>query len=189
MTHEIRATYDAGSIRVYQAFDDEIAGNAVRAGRFVEPFRLNRMSWIKPSFNWMMYRSGFAGKAGQTSILAVDMAREGFDWLIRHAVASQFDASVPASPEAWKEAFLASSVRVQWDPERDWKLQVVPDLRTIQLGLSGSALGRYVDAWTIRITDVTALARANQQAVLDDVAPTLGYPPLRERPCPVRSRP
>ena len=59
---EVRAVYDAETIRVYQAYSDEIADAALAAGTFVAPFKRDRMTWIKPSFLWMMYRSGWARK-------------------------------------------------------------------------------------------------------------------------------
>ena len=34
-------------------------------------FSLNRMSWVKPNFLWMMYRSGWGQKEGQVVVLAV----------------------------------------------------------------------------------------------------------------------
>ena len=49
-TMEIRAVYDDTSVRVYQAFRDEIAEEAVQLGTFGSHFGLNRMTWIKPSF-------------------------------------------------------------------------------------------------------------------------------------------
>jgi len=45
---EIRADYNAATIVVYQAYRKEIALAALAAGRFVSPFSLNRMTWIKP---------------------------------------------------------------------------------------------------------------------------------------------
>ncbi|MGI4745385.1 MAG: DUF4291 domain-containing protein [Janthinobacterium lividum] len=186
--YEVRAGYDEKSVRVYQAFGEGIADGALAAGRFVEPFRLTRMSWIKPSFNWMMYRSGFAEKHDQTRILAIDLAREGFDWLIRNAVLSHFDPDLHATPEQWNESVRKSCVRVQWDPERDWKLDVVPTVRTIQLGLSGSALHDYVNTWTVRITDVTSLALQQKQAVNDGALSAPDSPALQERPYPVPGR-
>ena len=64
---QIRAVYGEKTIRVYQAYNHEIADTALDAGRFVSPpFKLTRMTWIKPSFLWMMYRSGWGMKdAGQ----------------------------------------------------------------------------------------------------------------------------
>lgn len=57
---QIRATWDTTSITVYQAYDDAIADAAVRAQKFVAPFSFARMTWVKPSFLWMMERSGWA---------------------------------------------------------------------------------------------------------------------------------
>ena len=54
----ILAQYDDRSIVVYQAYH-RIAGHfAARHGYFGDGFSLNRMTWIKPNFLWMMYRSG-----------------------------------------------------------------------------------------------------------------------------------
>jgi len=50
----------------------------------------------KPSFLWMMYRAGWGCKeAGQHRILAVDVLRSGFDWVLRCAAASCLS---PADP-------------------------------------------------------------------------------------------
>jgi hypothetical protein len=38
------------------------------------------MTWIKPSFLWMMYRCGWATKPGQERVLAIQITREGFEW-------------------------------------------------------------------------------------------------------------
>lgn len=48
----------------------------------------------------------------------------------------------------------ASPVRVQWDPERDLSLRSL-DYRSIQIGLSGEAVRRYIDEWIVSIADVT----------------------------------
>lgn len=73
---EIRAVYDSKKVRIYQAYAHEIAYEAVKLGTFGKHFKLNRMTWIKPSFLWMMYRSGWAGKTGQEHILAIDIFSE-----------------------------------------------------------------------------------------------------------------
>lgn len=75
---ELRAFYDNETITIYQAFKKEIALPAVKAQTFVSPFKIERMTWIKPSFLWMMYRSGWAEKEGQEHILAIKIKREGF---------------------------------------------------------------------------------------------------------------
>jgi uncharacterized protein DUF4291 len=133
---EVRAFHDDSLIRVYQAFSREIADNSVRAQRFVAPFSLSRMTWVKPSFTWMMYRSGWATRANQERILAIDITHSGFDWALAHACLSSFNAEIHASHDEWRAMMRASPVRVQWDPERSLRLEELP-WRTIQVGLGG----------------------------------------------------
>lgn len=153
---QIRAVYDDRTVRLYQAYSDEIADAALARGTFVSPpFKLDRMTWVKPSFLWMMYRSGWGLKdAGQSRILAIDVDRDGFDWALAHGELTH-DPSTPtkAPPRGSKEV----SVRIQWDPERDLHLRPLPH-RTLQIGLRGEAVRLYVDTWIRRIGDVTDLA-------------------------------
>src|SRR5215471_15773329 len=137
--HVIRATYSDRTVRVYQAYRPEIALPALKAERFVPPFSMSRMTWIKPSFNWMMYRCGFARKAGQEVVLGIDITRAGFEWALEHAVLSHYDPSIHASQEQWQNSLADAPVRIQWDPERDWRLNILPGVRAIQIGLSGEA--------------------------------------------------
>lgn len=83
---QIRAVYSTESITVYQAYSPAIAEAALAAGRFVPPFRRDRMTWVKPSFLWMMYRCGWATKPGQERVLAVQISRTGFEWALAHRV-------------------------------------------------------------------------------------------------------
>ncbi|MFD1908579.1 DUF4291 family protein [Paenibacillus rhizoplanae] len=57
----------------------KIADEVLRLGQFGPSFRIDRMTWIKPSFLWMMYRAGWATKTDQERILAIDITREGFN--------------------------------------------------------------------------------------------------------------
>lgn len=154
---QIRATYDDETIRVYQAYSNAIAGAALAQGTFLSPpFKMERMTWIKPSFLWMMYRSGWGQKdAGQARILAVDISREGFEWALAHSCLSH--PSEVMSEDEWQQLKSRMPVRIQWDPERDLLLQAQTH-RTIQIGLSKEAVGLYVHTWTKRITDITQLA-------------------------------
>jgi uncharacterized protein DUF4291 len=161
----IRATFDDRTIRIYQAYREEIATAAVEAGRFTSPFSMKRMTWIKPSFNWMMYRSGYGAKPGQERVLAIDITRAGFEWALANAVLSSFSPSAHSSRDAWKRLLGEKPVRIQWDPERDWRLKPIPSVRTIQLGLTGEAIIRYVEEWTVKVEDITALAHRVHSAV------------------------
>src|SRR5215471_4485685 len=108
----IRAALSENTVRVYQAYRPEIATAALEAGRFVPPFSMGRMTWIKPSFNWMMYRSGYAGKPGQEMVLGIDITRAGFEWALEHATLSRFEPSVHGSPDAWAAAASETCVRI-----------------------------------------------------------------------------
>ncbi|GAA1944562.1 DUF4291 domain-containing protein [Streptomyces durmitorensis] len=117
------------------------------------------LTWIKPSFLWMMYRCGWATKEGQETVLAVEITREGFEWALRRACLSHYAHGVHADQAAWKRELKQAPTRVQWDPERDLHLNPLPH-RSLQLGLTGDAARRYADEWTVSITDVTERARA-----------------------------
>lgn len=182
---QVRAQYTATTLTVYQAYSPAIAEPAVAAGRFVPPFKPDRMTWVKPSFLWMAYRSGWATKPGQERVLAIEITRQGFEWALAHASLSHFEPGTYADHDAWAAAKARSPVRIQWDPERDLDLAPLGH-RAIQVGLSGPAVGHYVDDWTTAITDVTdhvrqvhALVQAGDRQGADRLLPN-------ERPFPLR---
>jgi hypothetical protein len=156
---QVRASYTDATITVYQAYPASIAVPALAHGRFVAPFKRERMTWIKPSFLWMMYRCGWGGKPDQEHVLAVEITRAGFEWALRHACLSHYDPDRHESRTAWAGQLRTSPVRVQWDPERSLGLQPLP-YRSLQVGLGAEAVGRYVDEWIVGIGDVTATAQA-----------------------------
>lgn len=131
---QVRAMFDAQTIVVYQAFSDAMADAALAAGTFVEPFSMNRMTWIKPSFLWMMYRSGWATKPGQERVLAIRMRRSGFEEALAESCLSQFDPVVHPDREAWRRTLSTCPVSVQWDPERTMDGQALAQ-RSLQIGL------------------------------------------------------
>lgn len=155
---EIRADYDARTMVVYQAYRAEIALPAVAHGRFVPPFSRERMTWIKPSFLWMMERSGWGRKAGQEHILAIRITRAGWDEALAHAVLTTFVPGVYQDHDDWRRQLAAAPVRVQWDPERTLHGERLSQ-RAIQVGLSHHIVPRYVDVWTREIGDCTPLVR------------------------------
>ena len=132
--HAIRAIYTEDTIRVYQAYNKAIAEQAVRLGTFGSHFKMDRMTWIKPSFLWMMYRCGWAMKEGQERVLAIDIKREAFDYLVNHAIYSKYEKNSGVSFDEWKDMIRKSDIRVQWDPERD-KYGNPLDYRSLQLGV------------------------------------------------------
>ncbi|MEV0262279.1 DUF4291 domain-containing protein [Streptomyces sp. NPDC050617] len=146
--YQIRADYDARTIVVYQAYTPAIADAALRAGRFVAPFSFHRMTWIKPSFMWLMHRSNWARKPGQERVLAVRITREGWEEALSQAVLTTAD------PAAVAEA----AVHVQWDPERSPRGAALNHY-SIQVGIGRHLIRTFTDDWIVSLTDLTPQVR------------------------------
>jgi hypothetical protein len=158
----VLAHYDARAIVVYQAFKPQIADEAVQLGRFGPSFSRSRMSWIKPNFLWMMFRCGWATKVDQERVLALWLPRTFFERIAAAAVPSTFDPTAWRDENAWKRAVMASTVRLQWDP--DHGPSGAPQARkAVQLGLRGAMLREYADRAILRVQDVTALVAAQRE--------------------------
>ena len=178
MTREpkvVRAAFDDDAVIVYQAYSPVIAEEALRLGTFGPAFSLSRMTWIKPSFGWMLYRAGYGRKPGQDRVLRISISHEGFRAVLAAAVPSSFQRHLYPERDAWDAALRASPVRYQWDPDRDLVLVALPR-RAIQLGIAGDFVRRYVHEWIRRIEDVTGLAHAIQAGERPLVPDEIPYP-------------
>lgn len=190
--YEIRARHTASTVTVYQAYPPSIGLPAARDGRFPVAWKRDRMTWIKPSFLWMMYRCGWGAKEGQETVLAVEITRDGFAWALENAELSHYARGVHPDRADWRRSLRRAPARVQWDPERDLHLNPLP-YRSLQLGLSGEAAGRYADEWIVAVRDVTPLAheihgllRAGEQdraaGLLPEETPLVGLSAPRPEP-------
>lgn len=108
--NQIRADYNRETIVVYQAYRPQIAAAALVAGRFVPPFSFGRMTWIKPSFLWLMERSNWGQKSGQECVLAVRVTRAGWEQALSRAVLTQHDPAVYHGYDDWRRQFEAAAV-------------------------------------------------------------------------------
>ena len=150
----ILAQFDEQSVYVYQAYRPEIADYVIKNQKFGGEFSFNRMSWIKPNFLWMMYRSGWASKEGQERILAIKLKRQFFDEVLRSVVESTYVSAHYPSREAWQAAVANSDVRLQWDPDHDPTGRSV-ERRAVQIGLRGGTLRRYGESELLAVEDIT----------------------------------
>ncbi len=150
----ILANFDDESIVVYQAYRPSIGSYAVEHQRFGGSFSLNRMSWIKPNFLWMMYRSGWGTKDGQQVILAIRIYRHAFETILNQAVFSSYQPVLHNSREEWSAAVANSAIRLQWDPDHAPNGNKL-ERRAIQLGLKGDILEKYASDWIISIEDIS----------------------------------
>ena len=119
------------------------------------------MSWIKPNFLWMMYRSAWGTKEGQEITLGLRLRRGFFDCLLAQAVASSWDPSDQIAQDEWEAAIARSDVRLQWDPDHDPHGKAV-SRRAIQLGLRGAALDAFGKRELLEVIDMTAFVAAQR---------------------------
>jgi hypothetical protein len=155
---DIRADFDRETIVVYQAYCPAIAEAALQAQKFVPPFSLGRMTWIKPSFLWLMQRSNWGQKAGQERVLAIRITRAGWEKALALAVPTTLTPALFVSAAEWTKQLREAKVVVQWDPERSLRGATLPQ-RSIQVGLSRHIIREYVEDWTVAIEDYTPRVR------------------------------
>jgi len=176
---EIRAFYTEDFIRVYQAYSDNIADSALVNKTFVSPpFSMSRMTWIKPSFLWMMYRSGWGKKDyNQSRILAIDLSHQGFKDILSQGILSNHKSHETEQHTEWKKKIKESDVVIQWDPERDIFLNKL-NHRTIQIGLRNQAVIDYCQKWIVNISDLTKDVRHIYKLIKsDNVSEAIGLLP------------
>lgn len=165
----ILAQFDAESVIVYQAYRPAIGRFAADNGRLGGPeFSYARMSWVKPNFLWMMFRSGWGTKSDQEATLALRVRRPFFDLLLADAVPSTWDRARFASEEEWTSAVKRSNVRLQWDPDHHPSGAKL-DRRAIQLGLRGDVLEVFGQRELLEVIDLTAFV-AEQRAKFESAS-------------------
>ncbi len=160
----ILAQHDSESVVVYQAYRPLIGHFAAKHGYFGEGFSLSRMTWIKPNFLWMMYRSGWGTKAGQEVILAIRLARSAFEEILGQAVHAIYNPQACDSHDEWKQASARSNVRLQWDPDHG-PSGVRLERRAMQLGLRGPVVKKYARDWILDIEDISEFVQQQRQVL------------------------
>ena len=154
--YEIRANYGRDTIVMYQAYSEKIADLAVENQTFVKPFSFNRMTWVKPSFLWLMHRSNWASKPNQQRVLAVHIERSGWEKALSLGVLTSPERQIHGSGKQWEEKFKQAIVHVQWDTERSPKGAALSYF-SIQVGLSRHIISEFVKNWIVKIDDITPL--------------------------------
>lgn len=145
----IMASYDDEGVWVYQAFSPEIAQFAAMEQKFLgcSKYSATRMSWIKPGFLWMQYRSGWCSKPQQEHCLAIKIKRGFFKYLLDIMVGTRTDQTQSSSSKP--------DVLIQWDPDHDPAGEKC-QRRAIQIGMRGETLMRFASGQEIlEIHDIT----------------------------------
>lgn len=182
----LTADYDSSGVWVYQAYKPSIGLSAAARGSFrdISDFSTDRMTWIKFSLGWMMYRCDYARSRNQEVVLRIKLSHEAIDTILRSAVGSSWGATegIYSSEAKWKSALESSEARWQWDPERDARLKVAPkNQRALQLGLRRSIAERFAHdpTWILEVHDVTPLVH-EVRTCIEEGRPLPSLPVERE---------
>ncbi len=177
--HHIMAQFDEEKVIVYQSYRPEIGHFAVKNQFFGGAFSLNRMTWIKPNFLWMMYRNGWGTKEGQEVVLAIHLKRDVFEHYLNEAVYSSYQSDVYEDREYWQNAVKKSNIRLQWDPDHD-PYGAKLERRAIQLGIRNHDIEKYAKDDILEIEDISEFVKEQHQHVLNNELDNLIIP--EERP-------
>lgn len=161
------------SIILYQAYNDSIADYAVIHQTFKNcpEFCTTRMTWLKPNFLWMMYRSGWATKPNQERILAITVGKDQFNGFLMKSVSTS-KKEFSANKEAEKSAL---DVRLQWDPDHGPFGEKL-ERRAIQIGIRGDVLNFFLSQCIVKICDVTSFVREQRKNVAPERLDLLRVP-------------
>lgn len=177
--YHIMAQYDEEEIIVYQSYRKEIGEFAAKNQYFGGAFSLDRMTWIKPNFLWMMYRNGWGTKEGQEVVLAIHLKISAFNTYLQSAVYSSYSTSLEMSHEDWKESVKTSSVRLQWDPDHDPYGNKL-ERRAIQIGLREDFIKSFAKEDIVLIEDISEFVKEQHEFVQNKELEKLMLP--AERP-------
>jgi Domain of unknown function (DUF4291) len=101
-------------------------------------------------------RSGWAEKdSNQNRILAIEMTFEGFEELLMESILTSYDKSL-GEEQAWREKLNNSNVRIQWDPDHDFKEEKLKR-RAVQIGIKNHALQKFNNEFIKSIQDIAGL--------------------------------
>ncbi len=157
MKRLIYADFDEEGIYVYQAFKPKIVKVAVELGTFGKGFGLDRITWIKPSFCWLLRRSNYGTKNRMQAIAKIKLSHQAFREILNQSVETHWNKDVFLEEDDWSKKLHNSDVIHQWDPERDLVGKRL-DRQAIQIGIRGAVIKKYVSDYIIGVEDVSDLA-------------------------------
>ncbi|WDF47629.1 DUF4291 domain-containing protein [Chryseobacterium sp. KACC 21268] len=165
--YHIMAQYDDEKVIVYQSYRKSIGEFAVKNQFFGGGFSLERMTWIKPNFLWMMYRNGWETKENQEFVLAIHLKMDAFKKYLTNAIYSSYNESMEISKDEWENAVKESSVRLQWDPDHD-PFGKKLERRAIQIGLRNEFAQSFAKEDILLIEDISDFVKAQYQFILNN---------------------
>ncbi len=177
----VAASYDDDSVVLWSAHTSPVADATLAQGAFGGPdWRLNRVTRVRTSLPSLLARCDWGRRVGRERVLAVRVARPGFDAMLRQAVHAEFDPSIYRSRASWRLASRYAAVWVSWHPDLAHTGEAL-DRQTLRIGLRGEALRRFSTEWMVGVEDWTEWVQAHRDG------PDPATPVPVQRPYPVAS--
>ena len=160
--------YDDESIIVYQAFNKKIGVDAVKYQKFEGclGYSESRMTWIKPNFLWIMFRSNWAKRTNQECILAIYLKRTAFERMLSQATLKGTKGTKVVEGTKTKKGEKIDRkygrIRLQWDPDHLPNGEPYKFRRALQLGIK--QVQTFINGEDIvKIVDVTYIAERGRE--------------------------
>lgn len=125
-------------------------------------------SSLQFSLGWMMYRCDYARSHNQEVVLRIKLSWAALQRILSAAVGSTWAPRLHPTKAEWTAAMANSSVRFQWDPERNLRIEKLGNgQRALQLGLAKDVAAQFAcdPQWILSIEDCTAQVRAIKAAI------------------------
>jgi len=138
----------------------------------------------------MLYRSGYSYKdPRQECILAIKLKKEYFEKLLMTGVRSNDQETLKSMKEKHgngdddtsSAGGLNVRSRIQWDPERNPRLDRIEGVRSIQIGIPSGLCEEWIREGIVGIEDVTQRARELKNVLDGDKERSITDEQLMER--------
>lgn len=153
----IYANYDEAGVYMYQAFKPATVKIAAELGTFGKGFGFDRLTWIKPSFAWLLRRSKYGTKNRMKGIAKIKIAHSAFLEILEQSIETHWNQKLYSNEDNWQKAINNSDVIHQWDPERDLVGKRL-NRQSIQIGIRGEVIKKYVSDYILGVEDISELA-------------------------------
>jgi hypothetical protein len=91
------------------------------------------------------------------------MTFDGFEELLSEGVLTSYDKSF-GDEQIWREKLNNSNVRIQWDPDHDFKGEKLKR-RAVQIGIKNDALQRFNNEYIKSIQDITSFVKEQKKSI------------------------
>ncbi|MBA2321612.1 MAG: DUF4291 family protein [Deltaproteobacteria bacterium] len=143
MLHALHATFSETRVVTYQAFGEAMAGELLERGGLGGSWRYDRHTRLATDWRFVADRYAFGDRLGRSRILAIEVARAGFDALLTAALTAEWDEVLYKTRAGWRLATRYAPVLVEWSES------------TPRLVVHGPLVRQLATEWVTGLRDVT----------------------------------